>query len=322
MSKSLVLYSNNPDDKIFAAEAAAVAHLNLEVKSDFIGVADALAAGEVGAVFCEIIDQAAFRKFEEAIQSRVGLFSDKVNGNHFHFLTDLDIEKTTFLLESPLFGNFVLRHYESPKADGQHYGRIVAASQTDRAFGLESIMKSKTQSVKLEWTTQKQDAVDAVRNYLLAAKFKARMATTVANAVDEILMNAMYDAPVDDLGKSIYQSTPRSTPMKLENKAAVQMEITYDGKYVAVSAIDLYGSVDKKKLLAHMAKSYQREEFRVRATHQGAGVGLGQVFRSGGSVLFSSEAGSRTEVTIMFRRLDMFREFKDQFRFLGTQFYF
>jgi anti-sigma regulatory factor (Ser/Thr protein kinase) len=70
---------------------------------------------------------------------------------------------------------------------------------------------SKIQLVKITNSNQKNDAVDAIRGLLVSAKFQNRMATVIASAVDELLMNACFDAPIDEMGKHIYSLTPRST---------------------------------------------------------------------------------------------------------------
>ena len=54
---------------------------------------------------------------------------------------------------------------------------------------------------------QKQEAAEAVRQYLIQAKIPGRIANSVANAVDELLMNAIFDAPTDAFGKTIYSAT-------------------------------------------------------------------------------------------------------------------
>jgi hypothetical protein len=110
--------------------------------------------------------------------------------------------------------------------------------------------------------------------------------------------------------------------MKLEGRHEVEMQVGYDGEYVGITATDLFGSIDKIKLLTHISKIYTEEEYRVKTTVAGAGIGLATVFRSGGSFFFVSEAQVRTEVTVFFRRTESFRDFKDQFRFISTQFYF
>jgi len=176
--------------------------------------------------------------------------------------------------------------------------------------------------VKLVSSTQKNDAVEAVKAYLLGAKFQARTASMIANAVDELILNAVFDAPVDELGKQIYARTARSTAIKLEGPNEVLLKIAFDGQYVAISVIDQFGSLEKSKFLSHVSKVYVDEQYQLRSTVANAGIGLATVFKSGGSFFFVSENRTRTECTVFFKRTVNFKESKEQFRFLSTQFYF
>lgn len=326
MGKSLILISKRPEDQAFATEVAMAAGLTLERAGDPREGAQKIASNEdIAIVLADTSDEAQYQALEAAIQETVGLFSDRINSNCFHFISSESLENVQYLIQSPIFGHYILRNYgDNIARSGQHYGRIVKATLQDRAFGLSTLMKpgTKVQVVKLAQSSQKHDAVEAIKNYLVSAKFQSRMATVVANAVDELLMNAIFDAPVDDMGKHIYSSTPRTTLLKLEDKSAVEMHIGFDGEYVGVTAVDKYGSLDKAKLLSHISKIYTEEEYKVKTTVAGAGIGLATVFRSGGSFFFVSESRVSTEVTVFFRRTDNYREFKDQFRFISTQFYF
>lgn len=323
---TLLLISNRPEDLAFATSAAASGGLTVQKIADpeKAGVYIADASENIPVIMVDASNAEQYQKFEEAIQEKVGLFSDKINANAIHFITSEQLEKTPYLIHSQLFGHLILRNYQSPEKAGEHYSRIIKAVQVDRAFGLKQLMKegTKIQKVTLVSTTQKQSAVEAVRNFLVAAKFQQRTATVVANAVDEILMNAMFDAPVDEVGRTLFASTARSTALKLEGRHKVEMEVGYDDSYIGVTAIDYFGSLDKVKLLTHIAKIYTDEEYQVRTSVAGAGIGLATVFRSGGSFFFVSESQTRTEVTVFYKRTDSYREFKDQFRFLSTQFYF
>lgn len=323
-NRSLLLISTRPEDQAFAAEVAVTAELTLTTVGDAKAGAKVIDTESPSVILCDVSSAALYQQLETAIQETVGLFSDKINANAIYFISSENLEKVQYLVQSPLFGHFILRNYGDPKDAGSHFGRIVKSAQNERAFGLKQLLKegAKVQAIKLQITTQKQDAVEAIKNYLLAAKFQSRMATVVANAVDELLMNAMFDAPTDDLGRTLFGSTARTAAIKLEGRHGVEMHVGYDGRYVAVSAIDLFGSLDKNKLLSHISKIYTDEEYKVKSSVAGAGIGLATVFRSGGSFLFVSEQRVRTEVTVFFRRTDSFREFKDQFKFLSTQFYF
>lgn len=323
-SKSLLLISNKPEDKAFAQEVAIAAQLTLLVAQTPKEGMEILASEETSVLMVDASSESQYQELEAAIQNSVGLFSERVNSNSTHFISSDDIEKTPYLIQSPLFGNFIMRNYGDPKAAGQHYGRIVRGTLAEQAFGISRLLKpgTKIQVVKFKLSTQKQDAVEAVKNYLIAAKFQSRMATVVANAVDELLMNAMFDAPVDELGKPVLSSTARNAKLNLEGQHSIEMQVGFDGQYVGVAAVDLFGSLDKAKLLSFISKLYIEEEYKVRTSSAGAGIGLATVFRSGGSLVFVSESRVKTEVTVLFGKTSNFREFKDQFRFLVTQFYF
>ena len=70
----------------------------------------------------------------------------------------------------------------------------------------------------------------------------------------------------------------------------------------AITAVDQFGSLDKVKLLSHISKIYTDEEYKVKTSVAGAGIGLATVFRSGGSFFFVSESRVRTEVTVFFQK--------------------
>lgn len=324
MAKTLLLISTREDDKTFATKVAETAGLNFSIAANPEEGAKTIAEGGAHVIFVDVSTESMYQKLEAQIQEKIGLFSDKISANAFHFLSSEDLENVKYLIQSPLFGHFVLRNYGNPGEAGEHYGRIVKATTMERAFGLKNLLKSgaKIQIVKFTNSTQKQEAVEAVKNYLVAAKYKARQASVISNAVDELLMNAMFDAPVDEFGKQLHASLPRDTKLTLEGKTAVEMHVGFDGSYAAITAVDLYGSLDKTKLLSHISKIYTNEEYKVRTSVAGAGIGLATVFRSGGSFFFVSESQVRTEVTVLFKLVDSFKDFKDQFRFISTQFYF
>ncbi|MEO5971009.1 MAG: hypothetical protein ABIQ95_13855 [Bdellovibrionia bacterium] len=324
MGKTLLLISEKEDDNTFAIEVAITAGLSLKRAKSPVEGAKLIAEEEITVILADASSKEQFQALENAIQESVGLFSDKINSNAIHFISSDDLEDVEYLIKSPLFGHFILRNYQDPKKAGQHYGRIIKATVAERAFGLANLLKpgAKVQVVKLGLTSQKNEAVEAIKTLLVTAKFQNRMASAIASAVDELLMNAMFDAPVDDMGKQKYAATLRSTILNLEGSAAVEMHVGYDGEYVAISAIDNFGSLDKNKLLSHVSKMYADSEYKVKTNVAGAGIGLAQVFRTGGSFFFVSESRVRTEVTVFFKKTDSYKEFRNQFRFLSTQFYF
>jgi hypothetical protein len=324
VGKKLLLISQKPEDIEFATQVVATSEMDLLTATDAAEGANFIQSQDCVVILVDASTEEQYKAFELAIQETVGMFSDKINSNAIHFLSSSPLEEVPYLIQSPIFGHYILRNYGSAKEAGEHYGRIIGSALGQQTFQMSAFLgpKAKIQNIKLQSTSQKQEAVEAIKNYLQAAQFNSRMATVISNAVDEILMNAMFDAPIDTLGKTTLAQTPRSTVLALEGQHAVEMNVGFDGTYVAISAVDHFGSLDKAKLLKHISKIYTDEEYQLRTAVAGAGIGLATVFRSGGSFYFVSENRVRTEVTVFFKKTENFREFKDQFRFISTQFYF
>lgn len=324
MGKNLLLISQKPEDLEFAAQVVATSEMKLLTAATALEGANIVQSQECAVILVDASTEEQYKEFEKAIQDTIGMFSDKINSNAIHFLSSAPLEEVPYLIQSPIFGHYILRNYGQPKEAGEHYGRIIRSALGQQTFQMSAFLRpgAKIQNIKLASTSQKQEAVEAIKTYLQAAQFHSRMATVISNAVDEILMNAMFDAPIDTLGKTTLSQTPRSTVIALEGKSAVEMNVGFDGVYVAVSAVDHFGSLDKAKLLKHISRLYSDEEYKIKTAVAGAGIGLATVFRSGGSFYFVSENRVKTEVTVFFKKTDNFREFKDQFRFISTQFYF
>ncbi len=327
MAQTLILVSNRPDDLVFARKVAEIAEVEFVQSVDLMEITNLIKERDVSAIFVDFVNQEGFRTFESAIHDQVGLFSDRVNANRFHYLSDLDIDERKFLFNSPLFGNFILRKFTGPdkaaKA-GARYGYVVKATCGERAFGLKNLFhpKSQIQTIQMKRSSQKQQVVEALRAYLIKAKYPTRMANTIANAVDELIMNSIFAAPTDTTGRRVYDQTSRDADIPLEGKASIEVSIAFDGVQVGICTTDQYGSIDKEKVLRHLSTVYKDEQYKMKMSVAGAGIGLATTFRNGGSLLFLSEKNSRTEVCVIFERLDNIREFKDQFRYILSQFYY
>lgn len=244
--------------------------------------------------------------------------------NMMHFLCSENINQAKYLIRSPIFGNFIFRNTGLLSEDAEYYGRIVRSTliQKDH-LRLVHLMNTgtKIQTIKIAQSDQKNKAVDAVKIFLVAAQFQTRVATIISAAVDELLLNAIFDAPTDTEGRPLHLRTNRSATLELDGKKSIEMHIGFDGLYVGVSIVDYFGSLDKENLLSHISKIYVAEEYKVQESVAGAGIGLATVFQSGGSLLFSVQPGVRTEVSVFFKKRNNFREFKKQFQFIAIQFY-
>ena len=129
------------------------------------------------------------------------------------------------------------------------------------------------------------------------------------------MMNAIYDAPEEAPGASAAIS--RSAPIELQGKRAVDFRMGFDGDYASFTVMDRFGTINKGKLLTHLMRMYVNKEYQVNDAVMGAGLGLAATFRTGGSLLFVTEPGVRSEVTVFFKQTSSFKEFRKQFRFVS-----
>jgi hypothetical protein len=321
---SILLISAVSEDLDFATQVAKVAGCELMHATTISKGVGLFQSSSPKFLLLDGSNVKTYQELETEIHNKIGLFSELIQPNNIHFISSETFDKLTYLTNSPLFGHLIYRKFDHLEKSAEIYGRVLVATEKEKAYGLENFLRpgTKIQTIKLSSSTQKQSAVTALNTYLTQAKFQQRMATLISNAVDEILMNSIFDAPVDDLGKNLYTNTPRSTVLKLEGKNAVELQVGFDGEYAGITAIDHYGSLDKAKLLTHVSKNYTESQYKIKTAQAGAGLGLATVYQNGGSFFFASGAGERTEVSVFFKRTDSYVEFKNQFRFFSTQFYF
>ena len=284
---------------------------------------DFLAENECLATFVDVSKIAQLRDFEFEAQKRFGLFSDQLQSNHMHFVSDTEMSENRDAAISPLFGSFYKRYNEDIQKNAEFYGRFVLAGETMTTHELSHFLSPQagTQTITLTHTNQKQEAAEAVRQYLISAKIPARISNIIANAVDELLMNALFDAPVDDFGKTLYNATSRNQGRELKENEQVKMSIGYDGFYVGVSITDQFGSLDRNRILTHVSSNYRDSEYQIRVSQAGAGLGVATIFKSGGSLIYHCELHAKTEATLLFRTYPNYREFKNQFKLFSAKFY-
>ena len=324
LAKTLTLLSKNPWDTAFITAVAEGTGLSVRTAASPADAAKMIQSDAPSATFVALDQDTDYMAFESAIQDAIGLFSDHLNSNTVYFISDRDMGEFPSLASSPIFGNYIQRCQEAPESAGQAYAQVLKHSLQPKAFGLVGLLgeNTKIQIVKLNSSSLRGEAVEAVARFCKAAKLHNRVCSLISLAVDELLMNAIYDAQIDDLGRPVHKKTPRNTVFALEGPSAVELHIGYNGQALGVAVVDFWGSLDKQALLTHLLKSYQDTSYQAKASNVSAGLGLGSLCRAGASLFFASESRARTEVSALFRKAEGYREFRGQTRFVNTQFYF
>jgi hypothetical protein len=194
--------------------------------------------------------------------------------------------------------NHVIRDAEDPD-DAELVVTSVKLSSGD-IFGLEKY---------LAWGVRVNDAnvqtYEAKREALISVTASARDAgarrptiARIESVVDELLMNAMYDAP------AVANGTVPQTPSRISDQigdSEARLRWASDGRYFAVSVEDRYGALAKDVILDHLQRARQeRGRPRASQTQGGAGLGLYFILSSVTRFIVNIDPGLRTEVVCLF----------------------
>jgi len=121
----------------------------------------------------------------------------------------------------------------------------------------------------------------------------------VEQVVDEMLMNALYDAPVDDQGKQIFAEIPTKTRISVRMEQKVVVQYACDDKTFTVSVRDSYGTLDRETVVRYINKCLHSEQQIDRKTG-GAGLGLYLMANSTSRMFFNVLPGVATECVCSF----------------------
>ena len=107
---------------------------------------------------------------------------------------------------------------------------------------------------------------------------------------DELLSNAVHNAPIDERGEHFRKDVARNIEIDLAGRDTVQLRWGCDARYLAIEITDQYGSIDRNTILRALAKD------SIRETGAGAGMGIALAYRSCDHLVFNLAPGKRTEI--------------------------
>jgi hypothetical protein len=121
----------------------------------------------------------------------------------------------------------------------------------------------------------------------------------IEQSVDELLVNALYDAPVDERGKRMFAGISVQTRATLRVSQDVELAYGCDGKQFALSVRDAFGSLERATVLKFLGRGFHAEQ-KVDRKQGGAGLGLYLLLHNASTVAFRVTPGRSTEVSCTF----------------------
>ncbi|MEZ4363334.1 MAG: PEGA domain-containing protein [Kofleriaceae bacterium] len=168
-------------------------------------------------------------------------------------------------------------------------------------FGLEKMVPwgTKIHSALVGDYQEKSLCIAQISEFAEMMGVRRKYRESIEQSVDEMLMNALYDAPVDEQGRQIFSEIPTKTRISLRVEQKVVVQYTCDGKSFAVSVRDAFGTLERATILRYLHKCLHTEQQIDRKTG-GAGLGLYLIANNCSQILFNVLPGVATEVLSRF----------------------
>jgi hypothetical protein len=158
-------------------------------------------------------------------------------------------------------------------------------------------------------TADRDITVGKVQEFIGALQVPKRVGEMFGELAHELLMNAMYDAPVDAAGNAIF-AADRKADVQLSEAQRPIVRLATDGTKLVLQIRDPFGRLQRKHVFEGLARGLAGGE--MDQSHGGAGLGMMVCHNSSAAMFFDVAVGRHTEVTAMFE-LDLnLREFRTQ----------
>lgn len=132
----------------------------------------------------------------------------------------------------------------------------------------------------------------------------SRVASRIGEIAHELLMNAMYDAPVNHYGEARYAHDRRASIVLDEHEVPTARMAT-DGNLIAVQVADPFGRLTRAHVMdgilrGQRAREASHDDAVIDDSHGGAGLGLWKIYTGAAVTLVDLTPAHTTCVTAVF----------------------
>ncbi len=174
---------------------------------------------------------------------------------------------------------------------------------TGDIFGIEKYLPAGTpvHYARLRDFDGRGRAIDTVLGYAEQSRMRRQVRTAIGAVCEELLMNALYDAPVDASGKPMFADVDPHDRRGTRSPRPVSIRYAATDQMFAVAVRDRFGRLAKNTVLSYIEKCIGSPNQIDRKTY-GAGLGLYLVANAAASYVVNVAYGIATEVVCTFDR--------------------
>lgn len=203
-----------------------------------------------------------------------------------------------------LVPNIVSRNPEDRTFTVKNIATTVTKLITKDLFGLEKYMiwGVEVHERPVQHSEQRKDLIEQMCEHFKSIGVRSTVTDRIATVAEEMLMNAIYDAPVAADGTTVYAGVARTSAVQLKPEEFGEFRFACDGMLAAISVSDPFGRFRMETLINYLERNYSNKDGGSiqEPGKGGAGRGLHQIIEGSDLVVFNVKKNSRTEVIALF----------------------
>jgi CRP-like cAMP-binding protein/CheY-like chemotaxis protein len=227
----------------------------------------------------------------------------QMKGENLVFMASTDVlENLTKIREESFFRNLITRDPEDRHFTVKNFLTTLGKVTTKNIFGIERYLAPGVDIFDelICGSGDRRLQIQKTIEHYREISIRSTTLDRVEVVLEEMLMNAIYDAPTDKNGKSLFNHLPRTQEVNLKEGQQAHLRHGCDGLYLAVSVVDPFGSLQKNTILNYLQSCYDGRAGTLDSKKGGAGRGLGMIIESADLVIFNVWPQHRTEVICLY----------------------
>ena len=288
LSKKVLLVDPDKKQHSVARMALGGTGVDLDIAADLREADSFIQARQYDLIFCE-----------SSLSELINHLGEKGFKGQIVLITPLEIASYLDTLKAlPQIHNVVSRDLEDRTFTVKNVAATVTKLLNKDYFGMEKYLAWGVQihTQQVRHSNQRPYLIEEMISYFQKIGIRSSILSRCQVAAEEMLMNAIYDAPVDRDGKSLFNHLPRTTEVQLSMGQESVFRYASDGVLLAISVEDPFGSLSKDIIVKYLESCYQGNAGVFNKEKGGAGRGLHQLIESSDLTVFNVVKGVKTEV--------------------------
>lgn len=147
----------------------------------------------------------------------------------------------------------------------------------------------------------RSEAIDCIVAHARATRVRRQVRTTIAQVCEELLMNALYNAPVDEYGRTLFANVTPKDRLDLDSPRPVSIRYASSATLFGVAVRDRFGTLTKETVLRYLHKCLHSRQ-QIDGKTLGAGLGLYLVASRALEYVINIAPGMATEAIAVFSK--------------------